>query len=378
MDPLPHAAPDSGPERVSPTGPAAETPPPLPIEAAPVASPPVDISVPFLFHGSAREYFRIWIVNTLLSLLTCGIFFAWAKVRKRRYLRGSTELCGHRFDYRADPVRILVGNAIVTVFFLGYAIFGAVYPAIRYGTIALIVLFLPWVVVRSLAFNAHNTVYRGLRFRYKPSLAGAVGVYLLQPVVILLTAGIYYPAWVRARQRFTVENHRLGDAFFRFDPPGSKFYSAYLLGGLILGGITAIGGAYLFGLKFGLKITRPDLIQMLPYFFLYGLGLFIGRHFIFASLFNHLWNHTHLDDHRFIASMNVGRWLTLQLSNLGAILLSCGLLYPWAVIRTLKYKTSCIRFQPAGPIERIEYLAVSRGNALGDTAAEFVGLDFGL
>lgn len=377
MDPQPHAASDPIPEGVSATVSQGETPPPLPVES-PSTPPHIDTSVPFLFHGSAREYFRIWIVNTLLSLLTCGIFFAWAKVRKRRYLRGSTELLGHRFDYRADPVRLLIGNAVITLFFLGYAIFGAVYPPIRYGTIVLIILLLPWVVVRSLAFNAHNTAYRGMRFRYKPSLAGALGVYLLQPVVIILTAGIYYPAWVRARQRFTVENHRLGDAFFRFDPPGGNFYAAYLLGGLILGGITGIGIAYLFGLRLGLKIARPDLLQMLPYFVLYGLGLFIGRHFIFASLFNHVWNHTHLDDHQFVASMSIGRWLGLQLSNLGAILLSCGLLYPWTVIRTMKYKAACIRFQPAGPIDKIEYLAVSQGNAIGDTAAEFVGLDFGL
>jgi uncharacterized membrane protein YjgN (DUF898 family) len=377
MDSPPHSAPDASSEGGPSSDFLNEQPPQLPA-GEPAVSPEVDASVPFVFHGTAREYFRIWIVNTLLSLLTCGIFFAWAKVRKRRYLRGSTELLGNRFDYRADPVRLLIGNLIVALFFLGYGIFGAVYPPVRYGTIALIILCLPWIVVRSLAFNAHNTVYRGMRFRYKPSLAGAVGVYLLQPVVIVLTLGIYYPAWVRARQKFAVENHRLGDAFFRFDPPGSNFYAAYLLGGLILGGITAIGAFYLFGLRFGLKITRPDLLQMLPYFALSGLGLFIGRHFIFASLFNHLWNHTHLDDHRFIASMKVDRWLGLQLSNLGAIVLSCGLLYPWAVIRTLKYKASCIRFQPAGPLEKIEYLAVSRGNALGDTAAEFVGLDFGL
>ena len=36
---------------------------------------------PFEFTGDGAEYFRIWIVNTLLTLLTGGVFFAWAKVR---------------------------------------------------------------------------------------------------------------------------------------------------------------------------------------------------------------------------------------------------------------------------------------------------------
>ncbi len=32
------------------------------------------------FHGSAGEYFRIWIVNLCFSVITLGICSAWAKV----------------------------------------------------------------------------------------------------------------------------------------------------------------------------------------------------------------------------------------------------------------------------------------------------------
>jgi uncharacterized membrane protein YjgN (DUF898 family) len=32
----------------------------------------------FEFKGSAREYFRIWIVNLCPTLFTLGIFSAWA------------------------------------------------------------------------------------------------------------------------------------------------------------------------------------------------------------------------------------------------------------------------------------------------------------
>ena len=37
----------------------------------------------FRFHGNGAEYFRIWIVNFLLTLLTLGVYSAWAKVRKK-------------------------------------------------------------------------------------------------------------------------------------------------------------------------------------------------------------------------------------------------------------------------------------------------------
>ena len=48
------------------------------------------------FRGDAREYFRIWAVNLCLTLLTFGIFSAWAKVRKKRYFYSNTVLDGTR------------------------------------------------------------------------------------------------------------------------------------------------------------------------------------------------------------------------------------------------------------------------------------------
>ncbi|MCS6766168.1 MAG: DUF898 domain-containing protein, partial [Candidatus Protistobacter heckmanni] len=37
-------------------------------------------TLPLRFTGSGAEYFRIWIVNLSLSVLTLGIYSAWAKV----------------------------------------------------------------------------------------------------------------------------------------------------------------------------------------------------------------------------------------------------------------------------------------------------------
>ena len=35
---------------------------------------------PVIFEGNTKEYFGIWIVNLLLSIVTLGIYSAWAKV----------------------------------------------------------------------------------------------------------------------------------------------------------------------------------------------------------------------------------------------------------------------------------------------------------
>jgi glutaredoxin len=46
----------------------------------------------FTFTGNSKEYFGIWIVNTLLRIITLGIYSPWAKVRKRRYFSETPSL----------------------------------------------------------------------------------------------------------------------------------------------------------------------------------------------------------------------------------------------------------------------------------------------
>ncbi len=45
----------------------------------------------FKFHGNASEYFGIWIVNILLTIITLSLYAPWAKVRRLRYFYGNTE-----------------------------------------------------------------------------------------------------------------------------------------------------------------------------------------------------------------------------------------------------------------------------------------------
>ena len=67
---------------------------------------------PVEFTAHAGEYFRIWIVNLALTIVTLGIYSAWAKVRKRRYFYGHTRIDGEAFEYRANPLAILKGRLI--------------------------------------------------------------------------------------------------------------------------------------------------------------------------------------------------------------------------------------------------------------------------
>jgi uncharacterized membrane protein YjgN (DUF898 family) len=88
-------------------GASLESPQPLPVAGA--AAPE---QCRFAFTGSGSEYFRIWVVNLLLTVLTLGIYSAWAKVRRLQYFDRNTLLAGASFDFHGDPKAILKGRLL--------------------------------------------------------------------------------------------------------------------------------------------------------------------------------------------------------------------------------------------------------------------------
>jgi uncharacterized membrane protein YjgN (DUF898 family) len=112
----------------SEVGPAVAPAPAVPLEPAAPRDPEV-----LSFHGSGREYFRIWIVNLLLSIVTLGIYSAWAKVRRLNYFYRNTRLAGASFDYHASPIAILKGRIAAALLFGGYTVAGAVSPLFGLG-----------------------------------------------------------------------------------------------------------------------------------------------------------------------------------------------------------------------------------------------------
>ena len=125
--------------------------------------------VPIEFNGSAGEYFKIWIVNVLLTILTLGIYSAWAKVRNKRYFYGNTQLQGSSFEYTAQPLTILKGRMIAAGIIVVYVTAITFYPSTEPLFWLAFLIALPWLVVSSLRFNARNSAYRNVRFDFAAS-----------------------------------------------------------------------------------------------------------------------------------------------------------------------------------------------------------------
>ena len=77
-------------------------------------------TMPVAFTGSGSEYFRIWIVNLLLTIVTIGLYHPWAKVRRLRYFYGNTHIGEHTLDFHGNPTRMLRGLLLLAALALLY------------------------------------------------------------------------------------------------------------------------------------------------------------------------------------------------------------------------------------------------------------------
>ncbi|KAA8999326.1 DUF898 family protein [Affinibrenneria salicis] len=146
------------------------------------------------FHGKGGEYFTIWLVNTLLSAITLGIYSAWATVRRRRYFYGNTELNGDRFDYHAEPLQILKGRLLVVAGVIVFYILLAISPMLGLVLMLAFMALIPWIIIRNWRYNAIMSSYRGVRFNYHCRTGRAYWALLFCPLLLII--GLYIAALV--------------------------------------------------------------------------------------------------------------------------------------------------------------------------------------
>jgi uncharacterized membrane protein YjgN (DUF898 family) len=335
---------------------------------------------PIEFTATAGEYFRIWIVNLALTVITLGIYSAWAKVRRQRYFYGHTRIDGQGFEYRGNPVAILKGRIIAAAIIAVY--YGAGHYAPKYQPLLWIPLaiFGPWLLVRSLAFNAYNTAWRGVRLRFDGTYWGCLKVVLTHGWWVLL--GITYPYFKHRLLRFIAENHRFGTTRFEvadFKKPFIGAYSrAYGFALLLILGLFGVGFAIgVVGASQGQAGGGRALALIVPGLAVFYGGMFLLFAYIRARTINALWRAIKIGPVRFASALRARDLMWLYFSNLVAVALSLGFAAPWAVVRAMRYRASKTMVIAAGPLDGFVQTEAQQVSVVGEEVADFFGIDIG-
>ena len=343
-----------------------------------------------LFHGKAGEYFSIWLVNALLSMITLGIYSAWATVRRRRYFYGNTEIAGDRFDYHANPIDILKGRIIVFVGFVLFMLLSAILPGVTVVFMLAFLALIPWIVIRSWRYNAIMSSFRGVRFNYHCRVGRAYWVMYAAPVLLILAAylvmsifiGIAYSQFetnmnaaiiiggigvlfflliltamqgiVSAMtQDLYVNNMFFGTQAFKAELSKKTFIKIVMLSFLIMLPFLLLGG-YLVGTFFGammfasaMGMTDPEMMNGLMLasapnlilgWFVLLIGGLVASAYLLVAQRNYVFNQTKLGEQlRLKSSMSTGSYMGLILLNSLIVIFTLGLGAPIAEVRLARY-----------------------------------------
>jgi uncharacterized membrane protein YjgN (DUF898 family) len=341
--------------------------------------------MPFEFRATGAEYFRIWIVNLLLTILTLGIYSAWAKVRRLRYLYGSTSVAGSAFEYHGQPLQILKGRLIAVGVFVVYGIVTRYWPLTTLLFLPLLMLLFPLVIVLSRRFQMRMTSWRNIRFGFHGEYRGALSAYVGWGIVAVVTLYLLVPLWLHKRVGFLVNNTSVGTSRLSLAATVGRFFGVYYatlglavaaffaLGSVMGGAMAGFGGA-------GRGPPSPAALGTVGVAMALGvlviplaLGAFWERSFT-----NALYDGISIGPHRVNCRIRYGRLLWLYGSNVVGVLLTLGLFYPWALVRRIRYQLECMSVDAQGSLDDFAAAAAPEATATGEAIGEVFDVDFGI
>lgn len=364
------------------------------------ARPPVR-SARLAFTGTGSEYFRIWVVHTFLTIVTLGVYSAWAKVRKARWFAQHTSLLGDTFDYHGRPARILLGRAIALLLFLAYSYSFDWSPTAGIAVLALLLVLGPVLFGSAQRFRLVNTSWRGLRFGFDAPRARVYAV--IVPLLLVWTAGTVWTAmqgslggaailalvslalWPAIHASLKTLQHRharFGGLHFGFPPSIGAFYLLYarafgvallvLLCSFFIAMVTvAIAGpasrgttsGTVIGVLLGLGFAAALYLICWPYFA--------------ARMQQMVWARTTANGLRFHNDMTGKALGKLVARNMLLVVLTLGLYWPFAAVAIARYRVQSLGVETEGEWPVVHAPAAADGNAVGDATLDFFDLDLG-
>ena len=340
------------------------------------------------FSGSGSEYFGIWAVNLLLSFLTFGVYSAWAKVRRERYFKQCTRMLGYGFDYHATGLQIFIGRLILLglLFVLNSANMAIYMYFNTYIASAIAFAFaigvLPLVVNNALKFSARMTSFRNVRFAWRGSYAQTFLFFVIAPLAMIMSFGLIIPWVSKYYYRYFAMHHSYGTAQFTANPQTYTFITAFIVGMLMPTFMLSIllviliamfdtqgaAGAYDFVWVPYAFFVIAFIVSFFTFYFVYSVlcrnlllkSLMLQGIVSFDSTINPLW------------------FIWIRLTNIILVILSFGLLHPWAKVRLYRYLTESTFVNQHGDIDNFIDKIQQSKSALGEEFADFEGIELGL
>ncbi|MDP2368253.1 YjgN family protein [Rhodoferax sp.] len=373
--------------------------------------------LPIVFTGSGSEYFRIWIVNLLLMIVTLGLYYPWAKVRRLRYFHGNTLVGGEALDFHGDPKKMLKGFLLVGLLLVVYSAAGNFSPTAGFVAFLIVVAIWPALLKSSMQFRLANTSWRGLRFCFNGSLAdvyravlplfvpGAIilgalaGVadpdkppawYGYTTIAVMLLALLLAPWLLWNLKQYQHNHYGLASLQTSFRASLGSFYTLQLkISGVALLAIlttAALVGIGFFLLAGDVRYTldsrsAPAAVLGAMLGGIAGLVamLVVIKPYATSRLQNLLWSRTGNPSIRFLSHLKFRPLLWLTVKNWLLVILTLGLYWPFAAVALARMRLQAVTVKTRVDLDTlVGQMRQEHREAAGDAAGDLFGVDIGL
>lgn len=306
------------------------------------------------FWGEGSKLFGIFIVNMLLTLVTLGLYYPWARAATLKYLYQETEFEGSRFTFHGTGKEMFLG------FIKAIGIFGGLYLVLIlfmwignpfFSLLGFLIFFTgmslltPIAIHGALRYRMSRTSWRGIHFGYRGKLSELIRICVIGFLLTLVTLGIYSFWFQMKLRRYIMENIRFGNVQFSFQGNGGDWFGLNLAGYLLT--IITLGIYSFWWMKDRLKF-----------------------------IFSHTRIYQGESTIKIRTSFTGGNYFGLVIVNGILMVITLGLATPWVIIRNIKYIFDNIVLDGAFNPDAIEQTEEDYRDATGDDLMD--ALDLGL
>ncbi len=194
------------------------------------------------FHGSYSQFWGLALYNILLTIITLGIYYPWAKCAIRKFLWQETEVGGSRLEWHGTGLEMFRG------FIKAYAIVGSLLLIINFGPYFLppelvvgviiiaylgILTLIPLAIHGMARYRFSRTSLRGIYFGYRGRIGEFYGKTIRDFLFTILTLGIY-GFWLQTNiRRYVMRHARFGDVEADYDGQGGELLGLSLVQGIL-------------------------------------------------------------------------------------------------------------------------------------------------
>ena len=188
------------------------------------------------FNGDHGQLIGLRIINNILTAITLGIYYPWARAAYLKYIYGETEYMGTRFVFHGTGKEMFIGFLKAIGIIVGLLLLCAFSQIVAPMILSILLFYVAIIVLIPIAIHGSNkyrlsrTSWRGIHFGYRGQSGEFMKMYLLEFLLTAVTFGIY-ASWMHVKVNKYIKGHtRFGNIEFSFEGEGADLFLIKLKG----------------------------------------------------------------------------------------------------------------------------------------------------